>query len=99
MTVRQEYARPRHRAIARQPDQPAQTTTPAQPAPPVPYHRAARVRPAPLDPCLRAVAAGSGAEPVPVGVLWVTCRRSCVVRPLAASDGGTSRDGAPPEPA
>jgi hypothetical protein len=30
-----------------------------------------------------------------VGVLWVTCRPSCVVGPLAASDGGTSRDGAP----
>ena len=30
-----------------------------------------------------------------MGVLWVTCRPSCVVRPLTASDGGTSRDGAP----
>ena len=49
MTLRQEYARPRDRAIARHPDQSAQAAAPAQTTPAGAYHR----RPAPLDPCLQ----------------------------------------------
>jgi hypothetical protein len=37
----------------------------------------------------------AGAGPVPVGVLWVSCRPLRVAGPLAAGDGGTSRDGSP----
>ncbi len=43
----------------------------------------------------RAVAAGSWIRLLPVGVLWVSCRPSCVVGPFAARDGETSRDGGP----
>ena len=99
MTLRQEYARPRDRAIARHPDQSAQAAAPAHTTPAGAYHRRPACGLRRWIPVCRAVAAGSGAEPVPVGVLWVTRRRSCVVRPLAASDGGTSRDGAPAGPA
>jgi hypothetical protein len=35
----------------------------------------------------------AGLGPVPVGVLWVSCRPLRVVGPPAARDGGTSRDG------
>lgn len=37
----------------------------------------------------------AGLRPLPVGVLWASCRPLCVVGPPAAGDGGTSRDGGP----
>src|SRR5215472_15565655 len=102
MTVRPEYARPRPRAIARHPGpSPAARAhrgkLPLQPAPGPAgaWHRRPPCGPRRWFPAGGAVAAGSGAGAVPVGVLWVTRRPSCVVGPLAAPDGGTSRDGAP----
>jgi hypothetical protein len=56
------------------------------------HHR----RPAPLDPYragLLPQVAGIG--PVPVGVLWVSCKPLRVENPAAARDGGTSRDSGP----
>ncbi len=53
MTLRQEYARPRDRAIARHPGQLAQAAAPAHTGPTDVLSPAAPVRPAPLDPCLQ----------------------------------------------
>jgi hypothetical protein len=54
------------------------------------------LRPAPLDPYLAGLLRQlAGIGPLPVGVLWVSCRPLRVVNPLAARDGGTSRDGGP----
>ena len=102
MTLRQEYARPRPRAIARHTDQPGGPGPPREAATPAGtrhrgvYHR----RPGHAAGAAGAVSSGlllqvAAIGPLPVGVLWVSCRPLRVVNPPAAPDRGTSRDAGP----
>src|SRR5215831_8802654 len=100
MTLRQHYARPRPRAITRHPDQPGRAAAAAHTGPPGSAHRVSLPTACTAARAAGAVSGGvlpqvAGPGPVPVGVLWVTCRPLRVVNPPAARDGETSRDGAP----
>jgi hypothetical protein len=84
MILRQQYARPRPRAIA--------ATGSGRSS----WHRrylspATRPQRAPPDRSAGLLLQVTGIGPLPVGVLWVSCRPPCVVGPLAARDGGTSQ--------
>jgi hypothetical protein len=82
MTLRQHYARPRPRAITRHRDQPGLAAAPAHTGPSGAAHRlslpAACAAGAVSSRVLPQVA---GTGPVPVGVLWVSCRPLRVVNP------------------
>ena len=85
MTLRQEYAHPRDRAIARHPDQPAHAAAPAHTGPADAYHRRPRAARAAGSLTTGPLPQVAAIGPVPVSVLWVSCRRSCVVRPARPS--------------
>ena len=62
-----------------------------------PAQRRQDLHPGSPDPATRTISRQPGQPPIVWAVMWPSCGRSRVVNPLAAGDGGTSRDTGPAE--